>query len=44
MSKTLGKPQPDKIYVCNNCESDISHGAIICPYCKKTDPKIRRIK
>ena len=39
MKKKINK----QVYVCNNCEGDMSHGAIICPHCKETDPKVRRV-
>ena len=31
------------IYVCERCQAEISHGAIICHYCKRRDPKVKAI-
>ena len=31
------------IYVCKSCEGECQHGAIICPSCHRTDPKVKAI-
>ena len=40
MKKDKSKYKTRVIYVCKNCKAELSHGAIICRTCGRTDPKL----